>query len=58
MTRYNIIRLCRFLLCVCAVIYVLLSNTFSRWTGWILAAIVVGLLAVEFYEAKFGRNKT
>lgn len=55
MTRYNIIRVCRFLLCVCAVIYVLLSNTFSRWTGWILAAIVLALLAVEYYESKSRR---
>ena len=52
MTRSNIMWLCRFLLCLCAVIYVFFGNTLSRSTVWGLAVIVLILLAVEVYEFK------
>ena len=55
MTRSNIMWLCRFLLCLCAVVYVFFGNTLSRSTVWGVAVIVLILLAVEAYEFKSRR---
>ena len=55
MTRSNIIKLCRILLCLCAVIYVFFGNTLSRLTVWALAVIVLIALAVEVHEFRSRR---
>ena len=58
MTRSSKIRLCRFLLCLCAAIYVLFGHTLSHWTVLTLAAIVLGLFAAEFYEFRARRAES
>ena len=58
MTRSNIIRLCRFLLCLCAVIYVFFGSTLSPSTIWALAVIVLIALAIEVHEFRSRRAES